>query len=375
MKILHVFKLYTPDRGGIIRIIELLTTGLGKETASQVLAAKHQGWGETRCDNGVFIRKVTSLGSLLAMPLAPSLFFWLWRYARKVDVVNYHFPFPLVDLAISLWFPRHTALVIHWHSEIIAQKKVAYFISPLIRRCLRKADRIIVSTPAHIEQSPYLQHVRAKCEVIPFGIDAGLWRIENAAEATEVEALKKKYPRLVLAIGRLVPYKGFAVLIDALPAIAGTVLIVGAGPLQNTLEQQAKQLSVQQKVHFLGDVSQQELKILFHACDLFVLPSTGDNETFGIVQLEAMVCGKPIVNTALNTGVPWVARDGLEAITVPPNDPARLAQAVNKLLDSPELAIELGRQAQDRALTVFNQQNFLQHTYDVYRSVIAAKKT
>ncbi len=112
------------------------------------------------------------------------------------------------------------------------------------------------------------------------------------------------------------------------------------------------------------------LLALFLAPEVLAFPSISDAETFGMVQLEAMACGLPIVNTSLNTMVPHVARHEREALTVPPHDPRALATALGRILDDGELRGRLGRAARARAASEFTLDRFLRSTGELYRRLL-----
>jgi rhamnosyl/mannosyltransferase len=169
----------------------------------------------------------------------------------------------------------------------------------------------------------------------------------------------------------LVPYKGFATLIDAMREIDGQLIIVGMGPLQKDLQQLVQEYSLSKKVIFKNQTTQDELKVLLHAAKVFAFPSVLPSEAFGIVQLEAMSCAKPIVNTALASGVPWVARDNQEALTVPPEDSFALADALNHLLNDPDYAETLGHAGLLRAREQFSKQQFLKATKELYEKLFS----
>lgn len=366
-RVLHVFKVYRPSHGGIVHVMEKLARGFAQAVESRVLVSRERGLGSIETVDEVPVRRTGSLGQILALPLSPTFLFWFWRYARNCDVVSYHYPFPLVDLAVSLWFPQRTALVVHWHSEIVAQARVARFLVPLFRRCLRRADRVIVASPAHVSGSALLSAVADKCVVVPFGVDVDTWSFLSPDESAEVCALRKRYPRLILAVGRLVPYKGFDILMRAMGDVDATLMLIGEGPLEEKLRSQAAEKCLEKRVLFRGAVGDSALKVALHAANVFVLPSVGDNEAFGIVQLEAMACAKPVVNTALGTAVPWVARNGQEGLTVQPRDPDALAAAINRLLNDPHEARRLGANGLVRARTCFSDDAFFARTLATYQ--------
>ena len=131
---------------------------------------------------------------------------------------------------------------------------------------------------------------------------------------------------VVLAVGRLVGYKGFDVLLRAVAGLDVTTVIVGAGPEEARLRALAPR-----GVVFAGRVADGDLPAYYHACDLFCLPSLTIAEAFGVVLLEALACGKPLVTTALRTGVTAVNRDGVTGLVVPPGDAGALGEALRSL--------------------------------------------
>ena len=166
-------------------------------------------------------------------------------------------------------------------------------------------------------------------------------------------------------------YKGFTYLIDAMRNVNGRLLLTGNGPLRTELASQAEQAGIADRVVFLGSVSDEELMDLYQAVDIFALPSIARSEAFGIVQIEAMAAGKPVVNTSLDSGVPFVSLDGVTGITVPPADSASLAGALQKLLEDEDLRRRYGAAARQRAQDTFNMDGMVEKTLDVYHGAAA----
>jgi rhamnosyl/mannosyltransferase len=151
-------------------------------------------------------------------------------------------------------------------------------------------------------------------------------------------------------------------------SVDASLLIVGDGPLRYKLETQATANSVvRNRVHFLGRIH--DVTPYYHACDVFVLPSIARSEAFGIVQLEAMACGKPVINTRLQSSVPFVSLDGVTGITVAPGNPAAIADALNKLMDDAELRQRYGNAALQRVRAEFTDTAMIKRTLDVYTHV------
>jgi len=373
MKVAHAFKVYLPHRGGIVSTIQTLCEGLKHQIESSILVSLPQGLGGKEWINGVLITRTSSFKELWAMPITPTYPLHFWHTARHADVVDYHFPFPLIDLSVSTYFPEHTGLVIHWHSEIVAQPRTGRMLAPLIKRCLQRADHIIVSTPYHVEISPYLSAVADKCVVIPFGIDLPRWEQLDAQDRNEIEQVRSEFGEFFLTVGRLVPYKGMDILIRAMAEAPGRLVIVGDGPQRDNLASLADAPATRGRVNLVGDVSFRRLKALMHTCRFFVLPSVAPSETFGIVQLEAMACGKAVINTDIHPGIGWVARNGQEALTVSVLDSHALAQAIRYLQENPAEAIRLGNQGKSRVEQVFSLDRFLQRTLKLYQEVADAR--
>lgn len=367
LRVLHTYKVYLPDvEGGIPSAIHALTVRMTARCQSAILTTRRWGTPKTLVVDGVPVTRALALITLRALPLAPFYPLALLFHSRKADVVALHTPFPLADVLTAFYFPQRCALVVHWHSDVVRQKWLLRLVAPLMRRTLQRADRIIVSNAPLVTHSPFLRPVADKCAVVPFGADLSYWPHLNEEEKQQVSALQQQYPRLVVATGRLVSYKGFEVLIEAFSSVNAQCVIVGEGPLDQQLRRQIAMLGLQDRVHLTGRLEQSALKCLLHAAQVFALPSITPAETFGIVQIEAMACGLPVVNTDLPTGVPWVARHKQEGLTVPAGQAAPLAQALTALLDDPDLRVRLGKAGATRAFDLFDEQQFLEKTRRIY---------
>ena len=148
--------------------------------------------------------------------------------------------------------------------------------------------------------------------------------------------------------------------------VDANLLIIGSGPLEKKLSAKIEKLKTNAKITILDHVSTEELANFYHSCDIFVLPSIAKTEAFGIVQLEAMAAGKPVINTDLPTGVPWVSIDGETGLTVPPKNPNALAKAINKLLKNPSLMAKYGRNARMRVQKYFTQSKMIKSINNIY---------
>lgn len=365
--VLHIFKVYYPDLfGGTLSVIRDICAGLKDIFSAGVLVCSSGGGNSQIVVNDVAVERVRSFGDVLSLPAAPTYPWRLWRRIAEHDLLALHAPFPLADLVFAFGLGRNRPLVVHWHADIVSHAGLRPFVEPLMRRTLRRADAIIVSDAALVENTPLLREFAGKCHAVPFGVDVAKYQ-----RPTPWPDRVNTRGRLVLACGRLVPYKGFDVLVRAAVGQSFEVWIVGEGRERERLEQQIESLGVQDRVRLLGSVPESERVKLMSIADVFVMPSVTSAETFGLVQLEAMAAGRPIVNTALDTGVPHVARDGIEAITVPPGDAQKLGDAINTLIADPERRQRMGLAARQRAITRYSTTAFKEGVETVYRQVIA----
>jgi glycosyltransferase involved in cell wall biosynthesis len=366
------FGRYADDNfGGLERYVFELARSLEREVRYTNIVAQRGGApdlamvGET-----VYARPWVSLAGTPVCPTMP----WhaLARHRRApFDLVHLQFPAdPMAHLATAL-LPHGVKRIITWHSDIVRQQKLLALYRPFLDRLVRSADAIIAATPAHISSSRQLDAVqdRARLHVVPFGFDLSRLR-ERPPLADE---LRRRYGArfLVFALGRHVYYKGFEFLIRALAQMPEANLMLGGqGPLTEELGNVARQAGVADRVHFVGRIAEADLPAYYHACDVFCLSSVEPAEGFGIVQIEAMAAGKPVVCCELHNGVTWVNQDGVTGLVVPPADPAALAGALKRLMHEPALRAQLGEQGRRRAFSVFTVEAMARGTLEVYRAVL-----
>lgn len=375
MRILHGFKVYTPDNhGGIVEAIARITAGTPSSDSASLLVCRYLGLGSKLEVDGLPVERTTTLAQFSSLPISPGFIPIFRKRLQDADVIAFHAPFPLIDIGLMLGIPRDKALVIHWHADITGRNLFQPVLHSLLKKSVERADCIIVSHPSIVEHSDYLAEYSAKCVVAPYGIDTDFWSSRPAEDEGRIRELRQKHQRLIVACGRLVPYKGFDVLLRALKLVDAHLIISGSGPLENKLRGVATASGVADRVTFAGYLSRKQQRQAFGAADLFVLPSVNKAEAFGIVQLEAMCSGIPVINTNLPTGVPWVARDGLEGLTVTPRDEQALAAAMSRLLDDRDLAKRLGAAANARAVSLFGWRKFAAEVAEQYRLAFSRRQ-
>jgi glycosyltransferase involved in cell wall biosynthesis len=323
--------------------------------------------------DGVHVLRAPMLLHMSSQPVGWRYFLWCLREGRAAKLVHLHAPNILATLAVGL-LGRKPKLVVHWHSDVVGKGWLGRALAPLEAALLRRADSILCTSQAYADASLRLRPFAQKTKIVPIGMpDADSSFKEWAAlpDALETRLVGR---RLVLAIGRLVPYKGFHVLVEAarkLPPEA-VVLIVGTGPLYSALQVQIDAAALRDKVVLAGRQSDAVLRSLFQRAELFCLPSVERSEAFGVVLVEAMSHGLPIVATQIpGSGVPWVNADGISGFNVPVGDAQSLADACNKILASVDLRACLSSGARKRYEMEFTEKVSLDRMLRVYEQLLA----
>ncbi len=314
-------------------------------------------------DGKVVVVRFRRLGAAAKIDLCPSL---LSRLAAvDADVLHVHVPNPTMILAVLLAKPQ-PPIVVTYQSDYVRQRIRALLFRPLERWFYRKVDKILATTPAYIAGSPFLRSQTERLIILPLGIDSRPF-LEPTAR------IRQQYQGpLGLACGRLVYYKGLVHAIRALARVRGTLLIVGDGPERARLEAEAVGLGLDRRAIFLGTVS--SVIPYYHAVHALWFPSNARSEAYGLVQLEAMASGCPVINTAIpDSGVTWVSRHMETGLTVPMNDAGALADAARRLLVEPGLRDRLAAAARARAMQEFDHRVMAQRCLAIYRNILTGE--
>ena len=359
LRILHVNKFYPPCVGGIERVVRDIVEHLSPEFKMRVLVCAHNRHDPS---DDVVVRART-LGIAFSMPLSIDFLRKFRTMVRQADLVHIHSPFPMGELAAVLDGCRGRRVVVSYHSDVVRQRWALPVYAPVIRALLKRADGVHVSSARIIRSSRLLSGFRSKCFLVPYGV----WRDGRPSRANALPPTVRE--PFVLFVGRLVAYKGVEYLIDAMRHLDIPLVIVGEGPLRSALKRRAKEIGAASRIHFVGTLPPDQLNACFQRCRLLVLPSVENSEAFGLVQLEAMAFGKPVINTDLPTAVPEISLHGRTGITVPPRSPEAIAEAIRAILEDPRRYAEYARQAADRARE-FSMTRFLDGIRRIYHELL-----
>lgn len=364
LRVLHIGKHYPPFMGGIETHLRALVEGTSDRASVEVVVANSNPTTVIERVGQIRVRRLKQHFSLRRAPICLGLAKAIRESAP--DIVHLHLPNPAAVLAV-LWSGYSGPLVVTYHSDVVRQRVLGRLFEPVLRTLLRRCHAIIVTSDEYAASSPTLRAFASKCRVVPYGIDASAF---SQPPSELVAAIRMRYGnRIVLAVGRLIYYKGFEFLVEAMQNLDAHLVIIGEGPLRQSLQKQAFALGISNRVTFLGELQNEETAAYYHAARMFVLPSIARSEAFGIVQIEAMAAGKPVINTSLDSGVPSVSVHGHTGLTVKPRNPEALALAIRSLLDQPEYAKALGEAGKKRAEVKFTASRMCDDTLRVYSEV------
>lgn len=370
MKILQLGKFY-PVEGGVEKVMYDLLVGLSEQGIPCDMLCASTGKDALQVDitpqNHIFCTK--TLLKKYATMISPEMVSRLRKIAPEYDIIHVHHPDPMAALALRLSGYKGK-VVLHWHSDIVKQKKLLNFYMPLQNWLVRRADLIVGTSPVYIAASDHLAEVQEKCTYLPIGISA----IDPRKE--QVEAIRRRYQgkKIIFSLGRLVHYKGYRYLVDAARYLDDSyvVLIGGTGVLRDELQRQIDDNGLTERVKLLGRVADEDLAAYYGACDVYCLSSIMKTEAFAIVQIEAMSCGKPVVSCNIEgSGVPWVNKDDYSGLVVEPENGRALADAIRRIVEDKSLYYTYSAGAQSRFIEFFKKRRMIERCLELYQQVLA----
>lgn len=374
MKILQISNYYYPHIGGIEQVARDCNNALRGKHDLKVICFNHE---KGNCIDKVDEIEVIRSGCF-AKIASQSLSFSYYRNLKKIfnnfnpEMVIFHYPNPFAShylLKILKKYP-HCKLVIYWHLDIVKQKILGKLFNGQTKRLIKKAERILTTSPNYIEGSKFLSANREKCDILSCCVNSKrLCVTEN--DINQANKIKEKYrdKTICFAVGRHVPYKGMEYLIKASKYLDDSykIFIGGAGPLTDSLKSLAKD---DNKISFLGKVKDEDLKAYLLACDIFCFPSITKNEAFGIALAEAMYIGKPAVTFNIpGSGVNYVSLDKVTGLEVENRNVKAYSEAIKELASDEVLREKYGKAARDRAISMFTEEVFKEKISSIIQSL------
>ena len=371
-KILHIAKYYYPEIGGIEQVAKAMVEAFNELDVAQKVICFNSDVDnkEYKCEekatvndmvDGVEVIRcgcITKIASQsISLPYKKK--FNEIMNSFEPDIIIFHYPNPFVA-NILLKSKKDFKLIVYWHSDIIKQKYIKKFFDEQNLKLIERADYIIGATPKHVNESEYSKYFGEKKRILPYMIDEKSLKLSEK-DINKAEKIKEKYgdKKICFFIGRHVAYKGISNLIEASRILGNekvVFLIAGDGELTEKLKKQAEG---DEKVVFLGRLSNNERKEYMYACDIISFPSITRNEAFGLGLAEGMYFGKPAVTFSIyGSGVNYVNIDKKTGIECANSDSEEYAYAIKKLIYNDELRIKLGNNARNRILENFTTEKF-----------------
>ena len=374
LRIVHLGKYYHPAHGGIESAVRTLAQVQAKMGCTvRVICMDHEWGGTTQIERDsavevVRLRRAASFCKIDYCPDLPGLI-----RDSEADLLHLHTPNPSMILGLMLSGDRRPLAISH-HSDVVKQKLRRLLFKPVERAVYDRARLVLAMSPPYIAGSGVLRQCGDRLGVLPIGLDLAPYLHPSSEIEAKATLLRCSIPGpLWFSCGRLVYYKGFETAMHALRSVPGTWVIVGDGPLRTRLERLAARLNVQDRVRFAGKLlDDEDLVAHYLAADAFWFPSNARSEAYGLVQVEAMASGCPVINTAIpNSGVPWVSRHEESGLTVPVNDPAAFAAAARMLMDEPGLRERLATGARARAVAEFDRETMGRRSMTLYSAILS----
>ncbi|QQS54581.1 MAG: glycosyltransferase [Candidatus Competibacteraceae bacterium] len=395
MRVLHIGKYYPPFAGGIEHFLADLLPALGAhDVAAAALVHDEQPrrWGgqwpsilaptpsERWKERPIY--RAPCFGRLLYAPVSPAFPIWLHRTIRdfRPDLLHLHLPNTSAFWALAVPAARRRPWIVHWHADVVASAidrrlALAYRLyRPFEQRLLAASQAVVATSPPYLEASTALAPWRERCHIVPLGLDPTRIADPDPAARARAELLWGTTAFRVLAIGRLTYYKGHDVLIRAAASLENSrVLIVGTGEHRERLTALIQALGLGERVGLPGFQPESDLNALLASCDVLCLPSLERTEAFGLVLLEAMRFGKPVVVSDIpGSGAGWVVQQANHGLRAPPGDATALATALRALQHDPDRRRTLGQAGTAALRERFGIEPVAAAVVALYRRVLAA---
>ena len=321
-KLLIIGKYFDPFKGGIETVTSFQRNILNSYIGTKVDFIFFSNLNSSK--KGYFFFKYFNIFS---QPISFSIFFWLKKNLHNYELVEIHTPNPLIMVYINLLSNFKTKLIIHYHSDIVNQKFLLQLFNSQIIKCLNNSHYIISTSHKYYKNSSYLKDLKKKIIVIPPVIDENKFTYKN--NHNKSEGLFN-----LLSVGRFVEYKGFEYLIESMRFLPKNfkLTLIGNGKLYDKYIRLIKKFNLFESVKIKNDLSDQKLNDEYLNCNLFILPSINKSEAFGIVLLEALYLGKPLLTANLDdSGVTEINDNKITGIYFNKKDPLDLSRKIIKM--------------------------------------------
>lgn len=370
MKILHISKYYFPYNGGIEDVACNMVKILKKTNQQVVVCFNDEPFDKVDYIDEIKVIRVGVQIKFSSQPVNFFIYNKLKKYIKdfEPDFIHFHAPNPLLGLFLPFIINKKLKLVVHWHGDIEKRIKLYALYKPFEKLLLKKAEKIIITSPNYTKFSPPLEKHVDKIEVIPNIVNLSKLTLSQDDNDGVVNIKEKYGERIIFTFGRHVSYKGFEYLLKAEKYIKGDccIVIAGDGPLTKSLIEK-KQSS---RIHFVGRLSDSELRQYLKASYIFAFPSISRGEAFGVALAEAMFFGLPAITFTIDgSGVNWVNLKNLTGLEVKNGDYISYAQSIDKLFENKTMYDMFSKNAKDRVLNNFTIDKITEKVLLLYANI------
>lgn len=373
MRIVHVTPSFPPNIGGLPTVVYSISRQLAKEGHNvSVYTRNIPGGKKIEIIDGVIIHRIPVFFSFFRIPVAC----YLSLCQETADIFHVHTPPPSGVLsAIIAGKLKKRPLVLTYHSDTVGNCLIEHFLAKLYNRfeanfIFKNFAGILVASKGYQRRLLSRGLDEERVEILPNGVD-----VQSLGESSQETRHLREYElgkkKLILFVGALKKCKGVEYLIEAIPRIVRKIdgvelVIIGDGEQRNKLRSMAKRLGVTNYVSFRGTVIGEKLSAFYEAASVVVLPSI--SEAFGLVVLEAMTHGKPVVVTRI-AGLSELIIDHHNGVLVEPRNPEKLADAVIELLSDRILADTLSKNGRE-FVKRYSWRPIVLRLLDIYQRII-----
>lgn len=364
-KLLQISNYYIPDIGGIEKVAKAIADAVKDMMEVRVVCFAKSGENRTDVIDGAEIHRFKTTLKVASQQLSVSIIGEIKKQLREYDpdYVILHVPNPYLVWLTLKYLNGRAKFIVFWQSDIVKQKFGEKIFRRQTIRLLKRANRIVATSPNYIEGSQYLLAYREKCTVVPLCIDDA---VLNPSEQVRKQCMeiRDRYAGkiLLLAVGRHVPYKGIRYAIEAMDFLDERyeLLVVGPeGASTSELKECKEKSKTRDRIEITGSVDNERLYAYMMACDIFCFPSITKNEAFGLSLAECMSYGKPAVTFTINgSGVNYVNLDGETGIEVENANVKAFADAISRLGEDEETRRLMGEAAGRRVRGMFVREKF-----------------
>ncbi len=373
MRVLHFYRTALPETfGGIEQVIHQIARGTDKLGVTTEVLSLTAGAADSTIEiDGYLVHRAKLDFQIVSTGFSAAAVFRFKELAKTADVINFHFPWPFMDL-VHFATRAKKPTVVTYHSDIIRQKYLLKLYQPLKRRFLSSVDRIVATSPNYFATSRILDRYRDKTVVIPIGLDKCTYPEPSSDIIAKWARWRAQVGnRFFLFVGMIRYYKGLHILLEAVQGTDYPVVIVGSGPIEFELKAQAVRLGLR-TVHFLGPLPDADKVALLKLCYAVVFPSHLRSEAFGVSLLEGAMYGKPMISSQIGTGTCYINIDGETGLVVPPSDATALRDAMRFLWDHPDIASAMGGRAEARYWERFTAEKMSAEYVKLYTELAAS---